>query len=469
MNKREHCERIQDTVNSTLSGLRDDPWLAQRVIAKAKGEKKVKKKISAALVLVFVWILIAATALAVVTIREAAQMMAQTEQDVGWFVDWPVEKKTTVVAALAEQGYIEKSTEVCRLMEGGMNPEDADRIADELISEFTGRDIEDVSFLVVMQAAWGPFDAWSDADRAWYSALMEDVGVEPGGKTVYVLPTGEVTREQAVRIATNAILEGMDIEESALENYQLIVNFQVPEFAEEGDEQPYWYVMVEAKADSPDNPFSAIELFIHPQTGELLESVEEIRERWASLPQRPDNALYRAIRVYADRAKETDAYSFREWPLALRAEYSQDISPQVQAILASGDLTDLMNCGSPDTEVIAQSTYVYAVPDEAAIPQEEAYAMAQSALMKAYGLPADRFPQYRQVYVYYDVTHTPKWKFFFNPNEIDVQRYGISYDDPILDACYRVEIDAYTGETLLTEEFDFQLGQSNLEYRLKWY
>ena len=146
----------------------------------------------------------------------------------------------------------------------------------------------------------------------------------------------------------NAILTEMGIEESVLDNYNLTVNFQVPEFAEEDDQQPYWYVMYEAKENSPDNPFSAIELFVHPQTGELLESVDQILEGWADLPRRPDNALYQAINTYFDRAKTMGAYSFYEWPLELRAEYSQDITPRVQAILVSGDLSDLMNCGNPD-------------------------------------------------------------------------------------------------------------------------
>lgn len=469
MNKQKNRELIQASLNSALSGLQDDPWLAQRVIAEAKGDKQVKKKISAGLVFIFALMMIAATALAVVTIREVAQMMAQTEQEVGWFVDWPVEKKTAVIAALTEQDCIHESDDVRHLIEGSLSPNDANRMADELISGFTGRNIEDVSFLVIMEAAWGPFDSWSDENRAWYSALMEDVGVNPNGKTVYALPDGEITKEQAVEIARNAILAGMNLEESGLDNYNLTVNFQVPEFAEEGDQQPYWYVMYEAKENSPDNPFSAIELFVHPQTGELLESVEEILERWADLPKRPNNALYQAIDSYYKRALELGVYSFREWPLELRAEYSQEINPLVHAILDSGDTTELMNCGNLDIEVIAQSSYEYGIPDEQAISQEDAYTLAKSALMKSYTLPADLFEKYNQVHVYYDVTNSPRWKFFFNPKTLDAQQLDGGYNNPIFNVCFKAEIDAYTGETLHTERFDFQLSGHDLAYELKWY
>ena len=469
MKRQTRSEQIQNAIDTTLSGLKDDPRLAQRIITEAKGEIKAKKKISVGFVFIFVLMMIAATALAVTTIREIAQMMAKTEQEVGWFVDWPVEKKTAVIATLTEQDCIQESDDVRQLIEGNLNPDDANRIADELISSFTGQNIEDVSFLVIMQAAWGPFDSWSDENRAWYSALMEDVGVEPNGKTVYVLPEGEITKEQAVEIAKNAILTEMGIEENVLDNYNLTVNFQVPEFAEEDDQQPYWYVMYEAKENSPDNPFSAIELFVHPQTGELLESVDQILEGWADLPRRPDNALYQAIDTYFDRAKTMGAYSFYEWPLELRAEYSQDITPRVQAILVSGDLSDLINCGNPDLSVIAQSTYIYGLPDENALTQEDAYALARTALMDVYGLPFELFEKYRMVYVYYDITSTPMWKFFFNPNTLDAQQIENGYDNPVFNTCYKAGIDAQTGEVMFVEQFDFQLGSSDLEYKLKWY
>lgn len=282
MNKRLNRETVQNALDTTLSGLRDDPLLAQRLLAEMRGGRKMKKKFSATLVIALILVTLMATALAVATFREAARMIAQTEQDRGYFAGWPVDKKTAVIVALADQGYIEETETVRRMREGTFDADEAGRAADAIIEAFTGMETGEIGFMAIMQTAWGPFDAWSDEDRAWYSAVMEDIGIESDGKTVYVLPEGRIGKEQAVEIATEAILEGTGIDPSALkERYNLIVNFQVPEFAEEGDEQPYWYVMYEAKERLPDNPFSAMELFVHPQTGELLESVEEILASWA--------------------------------------------------------------------------------------------------------------------------------------------------------------------------------------------
>lgn len=65
MNDRKDREIIQVALDTTLSGLQDDPWLARKVLDDAKGEVKVKKKISVGLGLALVLILVALGALAV--------------------------------------------------------------------------------------------------------------------------------------------------------------------------------------------------------------------------------------------------------------------------------------------------------------------------------------------------------------------------------------------------------------------
>ena len=57
MNLHEEQERVQKAVSNSLSHVREDPWLTQRVLANAKGEEPVKRKISLALVMSIVGIL----------------------------------------------------------------------------------------------------------------------------------------------------------------------------------------------------------------------------------------------------------------------------------------------------------------------------------------------------------------------------------------------------------------------------
>ena len=57
MNLYEEQQKVQKAMNTTLSGLREDPWLTQRVLANVKGKEPVKRKLSLALILSIVAIL----------------------------------------------------------------------------------------------------------------------------------------------------------------------------------------------------------------------------------------------------------------------------------------------------------------------------------------------------------------------------------------------------------------------------
>ena len=54
--------QMQQKLNHSLSGLKENPFLAQRVIAQAKGEPEMKKKISFALILAMILLILLAVA-----------------------------------------------------------------------------------------------------------------------------------------------------------------------------------------------------------------------------------------------------------------------------------------------------------------------------------------------------------------------------------------------------------------------
>ena len=54
MTLHEEQKRVQKAVGNSLAYVQEDPWLTQRVLANAKGEEPVKKKVSLALVLCIV-------------------------------------------------------------------------------------------------------------------------------------------------------------------------------------------------------------------------------------------------------------------------------------------------------------------------------------------------------------------------------------------------------------------------------
>ncbi|MBQ8161693.1 MAG: hypothetical protein IJ083_13235 [Clostridia bacterium] len=77
MTLHEEQEKVQKAMNSTLSGLQEDPWLTQRVLANAKGEETVKRKISLALVLSMLAVLAAMGTAYALFSSQAAEFFAQ--------------------------------------------------------------------------------------------------------------------------------------------------------------------------------------------------------------------------------------------------------------------------------------------------------------------------------------------------------------------------------------------------------
>lgn len=78
MTLHEEQKKVQKAMESTLSGLQEDPWLTQRVLANAKGEEPVKKKLSTALVLCIVLgLAIIGTAYAILSSSQVAEFFGQ--------------------------------------------------------------------------------------------------------------------------------------------------------------------------------------------------------------------------------------------------------------------------------------------------------------------------------------------------------------------------------------------------------
>ncbi len=88
MTLREEQERVQKAVNNSLAHVREDPWLAQRVLANAKGEQPVKRKISLTLVLsVVLGIALMGTAYALVSSQVAAFFGQHWNRELGTWLE----------------------------------------------------------------------------------------------------------------------------------------------------------------------------------------------------------------------------------------------------------------------------------------------------------------------------------------------------------------------------------------------
>ncbi len=461
---------IQQALNTALSSLHVSDTEAGMLLAQAKGGKKVKKKLSVAFVLMMIFVTLSLTALAVITIREVGRQVAENEKKQGYYINWTLEQKKKLIGSLIELKYMDESEEAGALLNGIQSDQEASETANRLMEKYTNRNIDEINFLTIMQVPMGSVDKWTYEEKAWYSKLMRDVGLEGDGITQFVEPSGKISEEEAIRIARREVAAGYKVDESKLDSYQVSVDFEIPEAAEPNDRQAYWHVKFAAPDDMPEDErlFILFPVYVHPETGDLMISVNEMLERRTNSPTRPDNEIYRTIESISQGAKYIP---FRRWPLELKAKYSQMVNPLVERIVASGDMEQLTLNGKLDIETLARAEYTYGLPDKKAVSEAEAYEIAKKAVHNKFDVDDKVFPLYLDYIVYYDVTDAeqPLWKFVFNGWSLDWPKLEGGLNDPLNKVYYKVEILARNSEVKHVEEYSMDSLGKTLESELKWY
>lgn len=446
----------RNNLKDAIPKMPDDCYQAMMSAAHSVQEGTVvKRKISLALVMALVLILAVGAALALMSWRDAAREIVVVEQENGYFEDWPTDKKIALVTALVDTGYTDKTADIESMIAGTLSDSEAERVADAAMMAFTGREISEISFMEIMTSAWGPFSSWTLEEQAWYSQLMVEMNLQGEDHTLYVMPEGPVDETQAIAIARRAIAGALSAPESALDDYALTTTFQVPESAEPGDDQPYWQIEYWVTENTPEEgrlfPIS-FWVFVHPETGALLEPAETLADALKQSAAWEDDPL--RLRMLAFDEKY-GAY-WQAIPVEAKAEWSRDVAPQIRARAA--EFTDGYG-------LLAKVVFDYDVPDDLALSQAEAYALAERALVEKLGLKEEeiRFYTFRQE-AYYDITNPdkPLWKFFFQGASIyhsDTalanavkDYYGEEYRVPH----FKVELDARTGEVVRAFAIDFK-------------
>lgn len=106
----EHKEKqmIQQAFDNALSGIQEDPWMAQRVLnlAHKKGEIPVKKKLSVGFILVLAALLVSVAALALSLSQAYFEDVAKLQSSNGFYDDWSLETKQEMVGILQKHGLI---------------------------------------------------------------------------------------------------------------------------------------------------------------------------------------------------------------------------------------------------------------------------------------------------------------------------------------------------------------------------
>ena len=187
---REAEERVifQNAVDRRLSGLQENPFLAQRIMNAEKGEIKVKKKLTLSMILVIALLLIAVTALAVALlspkeiVEQVAVPMAQNSEQ----TNYTYEELAELIRTLNENGItLDEGSKIMQAFQSGHGYWEGDTIKE------------------ICRAAFGE-DSWTPEQSYWYGEMMVAVGAWE--HNAYILPKDDELREEEARTVAAQIL-----------------------------------------------------------------------------------------------------------------------------------------------------------------------------------------------------------------------------------------------------------------------
>ena len=156
---------VQRVIDHSLSGIQEDPWMAQRVLNMAHetqgtGGIFVKKKLSVGLVLIMV-VLLSSVALAWSLSNQYFEDVAQLQFTSGYYDDWGWEEKQKMVGIMQEHGLITEKEATALSTEEAVDAYMIERYG------INGRS-DVIGLWSILETELGPINTWTLEQKAWY-------------------------------------------------------------------------------------------------------------------------------------------------------------------------------------------------------------------------------------------------------------------------------------------------------------
>ena len=228
--------------------------LRQRIAGlPAEREKTMKKKTGLALVLAAALLLaLAATALAAFAASQGFFAdVARIQLEGGYYDGWTLEEKEQVVRLMKENGILTDA----QAWDAALRETDAQKRETALDALFAARygvngrtDVIGVDSILIKEK--GPFETWSMEDKAWYSAMLEDIGLLGSDAEVYMLPEEDaISVQEAERIAREAVISAYGMESDALDDCTALVDCR--EYIDEVGVLPPYFLVELRRGENP--------------------------------------------------------------------------------------------------------------------------------------------------------------------------------------------------------------------------
>lgn len=241
---RENVKKVQNALNQDAAFIQPNPYLAQRVLNAAnaecvgKGGITVKRKMPIALIIAIALMLSGLVAVAATIMNQHIEKAMDIAVESGDFGNWELDDKIALINAMTEAGIPLPQEKLSVISDADSSDKEKDQAATELLVNIYGSE-EHIGHFTIASHDWGDPFGWTLEQQEWFWETLREKGLYTG-KIKYLLPgENDLTRDQVVLIAKQAIQDAYDLPEEIVQGYDADVTF----FTIDGtDIAPRWRV-----------------------------------------------------------------------------------------------------------------------------------------------------------------------------------------------------------------------------------
>lgn len=223
-------ENIHLAIDGHCSTLKNDPCRLQRVLRAAESEtplharKRSGKRISTALVFILALLLISSVGIAAILMNHHLENAMDLSKEKGTFQAWSTEDKIALLEIMHQEGISLPAEEWQMLQNPSISPEEKERAATKILTAIYG-DPAQISHFTMASHEWGDPFQWTMEQTAWFWETLRAKGLY-NGRVEYLLPeAGDLSREQAVQLAREAIQAAYELSDEEIMQYDADVRF----------------------------------------------------------------------------------------------------------------------------------------------------------------------------------------------------------------------------------------------------
>lgn len=254
---------VRQCLDENLSGLYVTEGKHRMMMHEITTGGQMKKKISVAMVLLAILLIAAVTATAAILWNSLFEKTIDMEVEHGPLYTWSLEEKLELIDLLSENGWSFSAEDISNLHDEQIADAEKEQLADQMIVNMFGRE-DAISHVDIIESVKGPMSTWSLEDKAWYSDYIQSKMTLIDSWRDVLPDESDMTREEAVEIAKEAILSAQAIKRDELENRIVNVSF----FTNQDHEEPCWMISWQT---SPYGVSGSEYTVLMTRTGEIIE------------------------------------------------------------------------------------------------------------------------------------------------------------------------------------------------------